>query len=156
MVQHTLSVDTRLGVTFTPTLTLELFAQPFIASGDYSNFKEFVAPRTVEKTVYDAGQLRAIRSAAGRDSVYLLDVDRDPDTGSVQFASPDFNLRSLRGNAVLRWEYRPGSTLFVVWQQQRSGTDTFGDFGLARDAGELFRDRPDNVFLVKASYWLGR
>jgi hypothetical protein len=156
MVQHTLSMDTRLNVTFSPTLTLELFAQPFIASGDYSGFKEFVAPRTLDKAVFDAAQVQVVRSAAGRDSVYVLDADRNPATGSVRFDNPDFNLRSLRGNAVVRWEYRPGSTLFLVWQQQRSTSDALGDFGFARDTGELFRARPDNVFLVKASYWIGR
>jgi len=57
---------------------------------------------------------------------------------------------------VLRWEYRPGSTLFFVWQQQRSGQEPFGDFALSRDAGAVFREHPDNVFVIKASYWIGR
>jgi hypothetical protein len=57
---------------------------------------------------------------------------------------------------VLRWEYRPGSTLFFVWTQQRSGSDPFGDFDIRRDTRSLLGDRPDNVFLVKATYWLGR
>ena len=69
--------------------------------------------------------------------------------------NPDFNIRSLRGTAVLRWEYRPGSTLFFVWTQERSGSDSFGDFDFQRDRSALFRDRPINVFQVKASYWLG-
>jgi len=66
----------------------------------------------------------------------------------------DFNLRSLRGNAVLRWEYRPGSTLYVAWQQMRQGIAPFGDFAFGRDRAALFATRPDNILVVKASYWL--
>ncbi|HEX2205905.1 MAG TPA: DUF5916 domain-containing protein [Longimicrobium sp.] len=154
--QRTLSMDTRLQVTFTPTLSLELFAQPFVSSGEYYQFKEFDAPRGLAKTEYDAGQLTALRSAAGLDSVYVLDPDRDAATDAFTFRNPDFNLRSLRGNAVVRWEYRPGSTLFFVWQQSRSRRERFGDFDPLRDAEAVFLERPDNVFVVKATYWLGR
>ncbi|HEX2188220.1 MAG TPA: DUF5916 domain-containing protein, partial [Longimicrobiaceae bacterium] len=153
--QNTLSLDTRLNVTFTPTLTLELFAQPFVSGGEYSAFREYDAPRSLRRTPYDAAQLRAVRDASGRDSVYLLDPDRDG-TAEFSFRNPDFNLRSLRGNAVLRWEYRPGSTLFLVWQQNRSGGEPFGDFRLGRDAAGVFRPHPDNVFVLKATYWIGR
>ena len=69
--------------------------------------------------------------------------------------NPDFNVHSLRGTAVLRWEYRPGSTVFFVWTQERSGSDAYGDFDFNRDKSALFRDRPVNVFQIKASYWLG-
>ncbi|MEW5930955.1 MAG: DUF5916 domain-containing protein [Gemmatimonadota bacterium] len=154
--QNTLSLDTRLAVTFTPTLSLELFAQPFVSSGEYAGFKEYAAPRTLRRVAYDADQLRAVPDAAGRDSVYLLDPDRDPATPGFSFTNPDFNLRSLRGNAVLRWEYRPGSTLFLVWQQNRSGGEPFGDFRFGRDAAGVFRTHPDNVFVLKATYWIGR
>jgi hypothetical protein len=156
LVQRTLSLDTRLAVTFTPELTLQLYAQPFVATGDYSHFKEYVRPRTLEKREFDAGQLSAIHDHLGRDSVYVLDPDRDPATGSFTFSNPDFNYHSLRGNAVLRWEYRPGSTLFFVWQQQRSGDESFGDFRFRRDSDAVFRSRPDNVFVIKASWWLSR
>ncbi|HET9985024.1 MAG TPA: DUF5916 domain-containing protein [Longimicrobiales bacterium] len=155
LLQRTLSLDTRISATFTRTLTLEVFAQPFVASGDYSAFKEFVAPRRVERRAFDAAQLRPLR-AAGRDSAYALDPDRDPATDPFTFDNPDFSSRSLRGNAVLRWEWRPGSTLFLVWQQQRTGDEVRGDFRAAHDAGAVFRRPPDNVFLAKVSYWFGR
>ena len=58
--------------------------------------------------------------------------------------------------AALRWEYRPGSTFFLVWQQQRSENHRFGDFSLSRDAGDVFDPRPDNISLMKVSYWFGR
>lgn len=72
------------------------------------------------------------------------------------FASPNFNTRSLRGNAVLRWEYRPGSTLYLVWTHEREGDDVIGDFALSRDVRALFRAQPVNTIQLKVSYWLGR
>ena len=68
---------------------------------------------------------------------------------------PDFNLRSLRGNAVLRWELIPGSTLFLVWTQSRSDVTDVGDLNFRRDTGALFRAPAENIFLVKFNYWLG-
>jgi hypothetical protein len=74
----------------------------------------------------------------------------------VRFDDPAFNVKRFRSNAVLRWEYRPGSTVFVVWSQGRDAETDDGAFRLGRDAGDLFRAAPENVFLVKWSYWLGR
>ncbi|HEX2094697.1 MAG TPA: DUF5916 domain-containing protein [Longimicrobiaceae bacterium] len=158
--QHTFSMNTRLNWTFTPTLTLELFAQPFAFAGDYSRFKEFAGPRTTEKRVYgeDFGTICFDRGA----DRYTADPDGNCATAAgrsaraFSFDNPDLNVRSLRGNAVLRWEYRPGSTLFLVWQQQRAGSEPFGDFEFSRDADAIFRQRPDNIFVIKASYWIGR
>ena len=76
-------------------------------------------------------------------------------TGLMTLDDPDFNLRSLRGNAVLRWEYRPGSALFFVWQQERFDDERMDGFSAGRDAGRLFREPARNVFLVKATYWIG-
>jgi hypothetical protein len=146
---HELELRTRLNVTFTPTLSLELFAQPLFSSGDYENFKEFVAPRTVEKRVFDATQI----SRTG--NTYSLDPDRNPATAPFTFSSPDFNFRSLRGNALLRWEYRPGSTLFLVWTQSRESSEDIGDFRFRRDRSALLDAKADNVFLVKVNYWVG-
>lgn len=132
---------------------MQLFVQPFLASGDYASFREFAAPRTERKLDYgrDVGTLT--RSATGR---YTVDPDGAGPANAFSFDDPNFTSRSLRGTAVLRWEYRPGSTMFFVWTQQRSGNDVFGDLDFRRDSRALLADRPDNVFLVKATYWLGR
>lgn len=156
--QKSLSLDTRLNVTFTPGLTLELFAQPFLASGDYSDFKEFGRPRTLGKNVYgrDVGTVTESRTASGSVASYTIDPDGAGPASAFRLSNPNFNFRSLRGNAVLRWEYRPGSTLFLVWAQTRSGSDEFGNFNFQRDRAALFRDRPTNVFQLKVNYWIGR
>jgi len=65
----------------------------------------------------------------------------------------DFNVKQFRSNTVLRWEYRPGSALFLVWQQGRQDSRNPGTFDVGRDYGDLFKTRSDNTFLIKGSYW---
>ncbi|HSJ65525.1 MAG TPA: DUF5916 domain-containing protein [Gemmatimonadaceae bacterium] len=156
----TLSMTTRLDWTFSPTLSLELFAQPFIASGDYLKLKEFETPGEYDFAVYGEDRGTVVRgqscasTAAGTD--YIIDPDGAGPAACFSVRDRDFNQRSLRGNAVLRWEYRPGSTLFFVWQQQRDAFAPTGTFDFRHDAGELFRAPSTNVFLVKATYWISR
>ena len=165
---RTVSLDTRVNWTFRPDVTLQLFAQPFFASGDYTSFREFAAPRTVKKLDYgrDVGTICKVRGENGGGARYEFNPTESVScslTGAARatalpygFSDPNFSFRSLRGTAVVRWEYRPGSTLFFVWTQQRSGDAGAGDFDFHRDYNALFRDRPDNVFLVKVTYWIGR
>ena len=123
--QTEVGLETRLNVTFTPALSLETYIQPLISSADYGDAKQLVRPRSFDFTPFD---------------------------GAVP--NLDFNLRSLRGNAVLRWEWRPGSTIYVAWQQSRENIEQVGDFSFGRDRHALFATRPDNIFLVKVDYWL--
>lgn len=149
--RQTVSMNTRLNVTFTPALTLELFAQPYISAGKYLNFQEFAAPRSSHRLVYgeDIGTVRL------EDGRYTVDPDGEAGAAPSQtFRNPDFNFRSLRGNAVLRWEWRPGSTLYLVWQQDRSNEADVGDLRLGRDQSALFRAPADNVLVFKVSYWM--
>jgi hypothetical protein len=150
----TISLDTRVNWTFTPNLTLQLYAQPFIASGNYTSFREFAAPRTDRKLVYgrDIGTI----AYDGSSNTYRVDPDGAQSARPFTFANPDFTNTSLRGTAVLRWEYRPGSTLYFVWTQQRSGADPVGDMSFGSAVGEIGRDRATNVFQIKATYWIGR
>jgi hypothetical protein len=158
--QKTLELRTRMNWTFSPTMTLELFAQPFFASGHYFDFKEFIAPRQSAKRVFgrDVGTVTTTLDAQGRVTDYTIDPDAGGPAASFTFENPDFNVRSLRGNAVFRWEYRPGSTLFVVWTQarERSAARGVGNFDFGRDRRELFGAHPDNIFLIKVNYWLAR
>ena len=83
-------------------------------------------------------------------------VDFDSDgMADYSFNDRNFNVRSLIGNAVLRWEYRPGSTVFLVWQRQQQGDGTVGDFRFGRDLEALWGAPADNRFIVKVNYWLG-
>jgi hypothetical protein len=159
--RKTFSLDTRVNTTFTPNLTLELFAQPFLASGKFTSFKEFAEVKSRRMFFFgrDNGSTVTTNTDPATADVTGYTIDPDGITGPAApftFDNPDFNFRSLRGTGVLRWEYRPGSTLFFVWTQQREGSDDYGDFNFSRDRSALFRDRPTNVFQIKATYWLGR
>jgi hypothetical protein len=152
--QRTLSMVTRVDWTFTPTLSLQVFAQPLIASGDFKDYKEFARPRTFDFEIYgrDKGTI-ARDNATGR---YTVDPDGAGSAPSFTFGDRDFNQRSLRGNAVLRWEYRPGSALFLVWQQSRFGFASDGSFELGRDFDALWNTQPQNIFVIKGTWWIGR
>ena len=156
--QRTLSLDTRIAATFTPVMTLEVYVQPFIASGRYFDFREFDAPRSSRTSVYgrDRGTIRGLTDRFGLVTDYEIDPDASGVAQPFTIANPDFNVRSLRGNAVFRWEYRPGSTVYVVWTQSRSNESPLGDFDFRRDRRALLRAHPDNIFLVKLNYWIGR
>ncbi|HEU4880664.1 MAG TPA: DUF5916 domain-containing protein [Longimicrobium sp.] len=150
--QTTLSLETRLNVTFTTDLSLQVYAQPFLASADFGKPAELAKPRTYDFDVYgeDVGDLAVI------DGGYIV-YPQGEGVGQPSFFVPnlDFNLRSLRGNAVLRWEWRPGSTLYLAWQQERSDYAPYvGDFDMSRDRRALFNAQPDNVLVLKISYWL--
>lgn len=158
--QQSVDVALRGNVTLSPDLSFQLYMQPFSFSGDYSELKELRAPRTFDFTVYGAsgGSMITVadRDAGGRDAVYRVDPDGAGPAPVFTLANPDFRTRSIRTNAVLRWEYRPGSTLFLVWTQSRAGFVPFDpSFSVARDfRRELFDDEPLNVLLVKLNYWL--
>ena len=145
----TVSLDARVDWLFSPTLSLQLYARPFATRGRYRSFKVFDAPGAFRLPVYGQDLGTATENDDGSTTI-------DPGDGGADFTlDRDFTVRSLQGNAVLRWEYRPGSTLFLVWQQQREGTAADGSLRFGRDLGGLFSDPVTNVFLVKLSYWLG-
>ncbi len=156
--QSSLSMNTRFNVTFTPNLTFELFAQPLIASGAYSRYKEYAAPRELRLQVYgqDVGTVTVQPAAqAGDRDGYTIDPDGAGPAASFTIQDPSFTLRSLRGNAVLRWEYLPGSTLYLVWTRSSASDLTRGAIDFGADARALFRGPAENIFLIKVNYWLG-
>ena len=160
LYQTTLSATTRVEWTLTPLLSFQLYAQPFASAGRFKGFKELATPGTRDYNVYgrDNGSTvsPAMDPVTGKIVSYTVDPDGAGIAPSFSITNPDFRTHSLRGNAVVRWEYRPGSALFVVWQQQRSDFLPFeGDFRTGRDTREIF-GRPSNVFLVKATYWFAR
>jgi hypothetical protein len=162
--QRYLYTTIRANVTFSPALSFQLYAQPYAFAGDYSGFKELAARKTFAFNMYgrDNGSTvtpddPAVCGGAAANACFGIDPD-GPGGPAAPFAlyNPDFRTRSLKTNAVLRWEYRPGSTLFFVWTHSRSGYMPYdGNFELGSDfARATFRDRPTNVLLVKFNYWL--
>jgi len=151
--QTTVAMTFRANVTFTPTLSLQVYGQPFVSAGRYSSFKRTSAtPRAAAYAdrwdVFGADRL--IRTTDGDVAV---DFDRDG-TADVDLGNPNFTVTSFRSNVVLRWEYRAGSTLFLVWQQNRNGYASDGRFTVDGAARSLVGTMPENTFLVKLNYWL--
>ncbi|MEO6525071.1 MAG: DUF5916 domain-containing protein [Gemmatimonadaceae bacterium] len=134
--QSTISLSSRLNFTATPNLSFQFYGQPYVSNGTYADQRELDRPRSAN---YD---------------------ERFKQYGATTGIFDGFNYRQFRSNAVVRYEYRPGSTLFVVWQQGRSDYLTRADEGyqqgysIRRDYGSAFRDHPNNTFLVKWSYWI--
>ncbi len=146
--QTTFSARIRLNWTFTPYLSLQLFIQPLISTGKYTNYKELARPRSFDFNVYGKG------SSTFDKNNFVADPDGSGPAAPINIGKRDFNFSSLRGNAVLRWEYTPGSVLFFVWTQTRTGFEDNGKFQFGRSFSNLLNLHPDNIFLIKFSYWL--
>jgi hypothetical protein len=148
--RSTLSARFRLNYALTPNFTVEGYAEPFAASGRYYDFGELPAPRSRSLRTYGASGTGTTMS---KDTAGVTTV-RDAGT---TFTIPrlDFNRLSFRSNLVLRWEWLPGSTAFLIWQQNRQNLVPAGDLIGPRDVWKSTQAAGDNFFVVKISYWLG-
>ncbi len=147
--RSTLSAPIRLNYAINPDMTLELYAEPFAASGHFHGFGELPEPRSRALRVYGTDGTTIEQEEDG--SFQVTDG-----ASSFTIANRDFNVLSFRSNLVFRWEWMRGSTLFVVWQQDRSSFAPHGELIGPRGLWQSFEAPGDNVFAVKASYWIGR
>ncbi len=154
--QTTFSADIRADWIISPKLSFQVYFQPFIASGKYKNFKTLQKPKSYDFLTYgDNGSTSEKITGTDGDISYTLDPDGTGPAESQTIDNPDFNYISLRGNAVLRWEYMPGSTLYMVWTQSKNDVESHGDFYFDKSMDKMFNLKPDNIFMLKLSYWLG-
>lgn len=149
--QNTLSLTTRVNLLLSPKLSVQLYAQPFVATGDYRGFQHLNAPRSFGFTRYGSGASTIGYNPA--DSTYTVDADGPGAALPIVVSEPDFRVRSLRSNLVVRWEYRPGSTIFLVWNQNRAFRATDPRFRALSDLSDIWNDNQQNVFLIKANYY---
>ena len=147
--QTELSASMRVNYTLTPKLSVQLYAQPYFSSGDYDDFRELSRPRSFDFRTYPAADVRYAASTGE----YTVDPDGGGPAEPFTFDNPDYDYHSLRGNVILRWEYLPGSTLFLVWTHGQEYDETRGRFDLRRSLDHLFSQQSDNIFLVKATFW---
>jgi hypothetical protein len=151
--QTNLDLEVRLDMAVTPNLSLQLWAQPFIASGDYMGFKELAEPGTFDFLRYGVDGGSTI-SYDEEFNTYTVDPDGDGPAEPFTFFNPDFSTRSLRTNLVLRWEYMPGSTLFLVWNHDRWTWVSDPTFRGLKEFDRLLDDPAQNTLMVKVNYWL--
>jgi hypothetical protein len=152
--QWQLAMTTRANVIFTPHVSLQVFMQPLLATGDYNGFKELARPRTLDFLHYgDNGSSLAFDAMS---QTYTADPDGAGPAPPFRFGNPDYNFKSLRLNAVFRWEMRPGSNFYAVWTRQQQDLSNPGIFAPGRDVRAMFGAEGDDVILFKVAYWIGR
>lgn len=148
--QRTWTLTFRANLSLAPDLTLQFYGSPFVSTGAYTDFKraaDTLAPAYAER--FHA--FSDVRYDPGSQSYGVRDA-----SGSYSFADPDFSFRQFRSNLVLRWEYRPGASLYAVWSQGRTGTSGRSGDSLNHNWNALWSAAAQNVFLVKLSYWFAR
>ena len=151
----TINMSLRINYNITPDLTIQYWGQPFVATGEYSEFKHITDSKADNLTdrynFYTDQQI----SFNEEYQSYLIDDNMDG-TVDYSFGKPDFNVKEFLSNLVVRWEYQPGSTFYLVWSQTRNEYQNDGTFDFTNDVKDLFHEKPKNIFLLKFSYRLGR
>jgi hypothetical protein len=150
--QKTVNLTIRLDYYITPDFSIQYYGEPFISTGHFSNFKRVTNPKA--KDLQDRYIVLEENMISVDPETGNIGVDENED-GIIEYSirNPDFNFMSLHSNLVLRWEYNPGSTFYLVWTHTRLGNTTNGDLNFSKDLKELFDIYPDNVFLVKFNHW---
>jgi hypothetical protein len=147
--QKTLRLSLRLNFNIGPNLSIQYWGQPFISAGKFSDFKKITNPHASEYAdrfhIFDENEI----SWDNINETYLI-ID-GPDL-SYSIDNPDFNVKEFKSNFVIRWEYVPGSTLYVVWSQGRDRYNPYGEFDIDRDVNDMFDIHPHDIFLIKLSY----
>ncbi|HEX2091626.1 MAG TPA: DUF5916 domain-containing protein [Longimicrobiaceae bacterium] len=151
--RSTVSAQLRLDYTIAPDLSLGLYAEPFAASGRFYDHGELPEPRSRDLSIYGTSGTTVTRPQ-GEKGPYRVIYGPDPLRDYFQIRYRDFNVRSFRSNAVLRWEWRPGSTLFLVWQQDRYDELDQGRLVDPRSLWDTFSAAGDNILALKATYWI--
>jgi Domain of unknown function (DUF5916)/Carbohydrate family 9 binding domain-like len=150
--QKELSLPTRLNLVLSPRMSIQFYMQPLISVGDYTDFKELARPRTFDFVHY--GIDRGTISLDPADQTYTVEPGEGGE--AFEFSDPNFNFKSLRVNAIFRWEWRRGSAMYLVWTEQRQDSANPGDFAFRRDFGNVFSAPANDVLLFKIAYWFQR
>lgn len=152
LTQRSFDMTVRTDMALSPRLSVQLYAQPFTASVDYSRYKAFARPRTIDFLVYGQDGTSTLQHDEATRR-YALDADGDGPAPAATFGDPNFTLRSFRANLVLRWEYNPGSTLYLAWAHGRSGFSESSAFAPGSSLSDLWGDDQRNRVVLKLSYW---
>ena len=154
LTQTELSLPTRVNLILSPRMSFQVYAQPLLSAGRYDSIKEAAKPRTYDFLRYgiDAGSITYDPDS----DRYTIDPTNGGDGRPFLLDNPDFNIKSLRVNAVFRWEFRPGSTAYIVWTQQREDEEGPGRLAFGPDLTSMFGAPSDNVLMLKVSYWFSR
>lgn len=149
--QKQLSANFRINLAFTPDLSLEYWGQPFLFSADYYGYKKVVNPgqKNFNSQFYQYSGNQIVYDAVNNQ--YQIHDPANPGS-TITLDNPDFSVVEFRSNMVLRWEFVPGSTLYLVWAQSTDNSTSQGVFNFNDNLKTLVDTKATNVFLVKFSY----
>jgi len=147
ITQQTLGMTFRIDYNITTELSIQYYGSPFASVGKYSEFKAVTNPRASEYV----DRYTTLNPILNNDN-YVVN-DNNTSQSNYQFTNPDFNFYQFRSNLVLRWEYRPGSQLYLVWSQDRTNYVNPGENSVYNAMSSLKNVHPNNIFLIKFNYW---
>ena len=149
--QHVLNLSLRLNLSLLPNLNIQYWGQPFVASGKYNEYKKVTNYRADKFSNSYQNFSNSQVKYDGINNSYSID-EFNTGNSDFTFTAPDFNYKEFLSNLVLKWEYIPGSYLYLVWSQRRDRSDIFGTFSPGSDMHDLFSIVPHNVWMIKLSY----
>ncbi|MFO7670417.1 MAG: DUF5916 domain-containing protein, partial [Bacteroidales bacterium] len=152
--QKTLSMSLRIDLIITPELTIQFWGQPFIATGDFYDFKHITEPKA--DNFYDRFHTYHAEEISYDQAGDRYQINETDSSLGYAFGNPDFNVREFLSNLVFRWEYRPGSFIYLVWSQSRSDSNSYGTLHFGDDFTDIWKIHPMDAILLKVSYRIGR
>jgi len=150
--QKTVSAEIRMNWLFIPDMSLQLYLQPFVSVGNYYNYNYLKRANSYDFRKF--GNDNSTINYSESSGKYTVDPDGEGSAESISFYDPDFNFKSMRVNLVFRWEFVPGSLLYLVWSREQINLNNPGKYEFSRDFGNLWKAESDNIFLAKINYWL--
>ncbi|MCD6117286.1 carbohydrate binding family 9 domain-containing protein [bacterium] len=150
--QKTLGLVLRFDLCLTPNLSIQFYGQPFVSAGSYSKIKRITSPRAENYSDRFHTFTEDEITYSQENGEYYVDENNDTET-DYTISNPDFNFRQFRSNLVIRWQYSPGSTIYFVWSQERTGFEETGTFNYSSDMRDLFNVYPTNVVMLKINKW---
>jgi hypothetical protein len=145
--QETISTTFRIDYYITPELSIQYYGSPFATVGKYSDFKSVTNPKAAEYN-----NRYSVLNPVVNGSNYDISENNNSHV-DYSYEDPDFNFSQLRSNLVFRWEYRPGSQIYFVWSQDRTNYIKPGSNSVSNAICDLRDVYPNNIFLIKLSYW---
>jgi hypothetical protein len=146
--QITSALTARVNWTFSPKLSLQAYAQPFVATGRYTQYKDIDDPQ--QRRFEDRFTVLQGARLSEMDGTFTA-----TNNGTFTFGRPDFSFAQVRSNVVLRWEYRPGSSIFAIWSHGQTAVGGDGRFDLGRDVRTLAESAGEDLVMLKLNYWIG-
>jgi hypothetical protein len=144
-------VTFRVNYNITPDISIQYYGSPFVSSGIYDNFRHTLqaGSKDVDERTQEFRTDEISYNPATNQ--YHITVPAE----NYSFSRPDFSFREFRSNLVARWEYRPGSTIYVVWENRRQSRESIYFSDLGHNFNEIMQSDPVNIFMIKMSFWLG-